>query len=63
MSREKIENYDDQLLTPAESIVVASHSINFINGMEIHCIFSCGINEAHEGVELKLRPSFFPPGA
>ena len=27
MSREKIENYDDQLLTPAESIVVASQRV------------------------------------
>mgnify|MGYP006864182871 CR=1 FL=1 len=25
--------------------------------------FGGGIDKAHEGVELKLRPSFFPPGA
>ena len=31
MSREKIENYDDQLLTPAESIVVASHTLCTVN--------------------------------
>ena len=31
--------------------------------LQSHVIEGGGIDKAHEGVELKLRPSFFPPGA